>query len=108
MNTSSYEQIELTVEQVGDAVNYLTENLVVSMLLFQGGPIGINLPNFVTLKVVQADPWVKGDTAAGSTKPVTMETGFVLQVPLFIEEGQIIKLDTRTGGYVEKVKTASS
>lgn len=105
MNTSSYEQIELTEEQVADAKNYLTENLVVSMLFFQARPIGINLPNFVELKVVQADPWIKGDTAAGSTKPVTLETGFVLQVPLFIEEGQVIKLDTRTGSYVEKVKS---
>ena len=104
MNTSSYEQFELSEEKVGDAKNYLTENLVVSMLLFQGGPIGITLPNFVVLKIVQADPWVKGDTAAGATKPVTLETGFVVQVPLFVEEGELIKLDTRTGSYVERVK----
>jgi elongation factor P len=75
------------------------------MLLFQGRPIGINLPNFVELAVVKADPWVKGDTAAGATKPVTLQTGFVIQVPLFIEEGQVIKLDTRSGNYVEKVKS---
>lgn len=106
MSTSTYEQLELSGDQVGDARNYLTENLTVSMLLFQGRPIGINLPNFVELKVVQADPWIKGDTAAGATKPVTLETGFVIQVPLFIEAGQVIKLDTRTGSYVEKVKSA--
>lgn len=105
MNTSSYEQIELIEDHVGDAINYLTENLVVDMLLFQGRPIGINLPNFVELKVVQADPGIKGDTAAGATKPVTMETGFVIQVPLFIEEGEVLKVDTRTGSYVERVKS---
>lgn len=104
MNTSNYEQLEMNEDQVGDATNYLTENLVVSMLLFQGAPIGISLPNFVVLKIVQADPWVKGDTAAGATKPVTMETGFVIQVPLFVEEGEHIRIDTRTGSYVERVK----
>lgn len=105
MNTSSYEQFEMSEEQVGDARNYLMENLVVSMLLFQGSPIGITLPNFVELRAVQADPWVKGDTAAGATKPVTLETGFVIQVPLFIEEGELLKIDTRTGQYVERVKS---
>jgi elongation factor P len=104
MNTASYEQIELSKEQIGDNRNYLTENLVVSMLLFQGNPIDISLPNFVELKVIQADPWVKGDTAAGATKPVTLQTGFVIQVPLFIEEGEALKIDTRSGSYVERVK----
>ncbi len=104
MNTSNYEQIELSNEAVGDAVHYLTENLVVNMLLFQERPIGINLPNFVNLKVVQSDPGIKGDTAAGATKPVTMDTGFVIQVPLFIEQGEALKIDTRTGTYVERVK----
>jgi elongation factor P len=106
MNTSSYEQFELAEDQVADAKNYLTENLVVSMLLFQGRPIGITLPNFVELKIVRADPWVKGDTAAGATKPVTLETGYVTQVPLFVEEGETIKLDTRSGNYVERVKSS--
>lgn len=104
MNTANYEQIEMTRDQVGDATNYLTENLVVSMLFFQGRPIGINLPNFVVLKVVKSDPGIKGDTAAGATKPATMETGFVIQVPLFIEEGEVLRIDTRTGAYVERVK----
>lgn len=106
MNTSNYEQFELSEEHVGDAKDFLTENLIVSMLLFQGRPIGITLPNFVELKVIQADPWVKGDTAAGATKPVTLETGATVQVPLFIEEGELIKLDTRTGQYVERVKSS--
>ena len=104
MNTTSYEQIEMNVEQVGDAVHYLTENLMVSMLLFQGRPIGINLPNFVNLKVVRSDPGIKGDTASGSTKPATLETGFTIQVPLFVEEGENLKIDTRNGAYVERVK----
>jgi elongation factor P len=85
-------------------VNYLTDNLSVDMLFFQGRPIGLTLPNFVELKVIKADPGVKGDTASGATKPVTMQTGFVLQVPLFIEEGEVLRLDTRNGAYVERVK----
>jgi elongation factor P len=105
MNTANYEQIELSEEAVGDAASFLTENLVVNMLLFQGRPIGINLPNFVELKVTQADPGIKGDTAAGATKPATLETGFVIQVPLFIEQGELLKIDTRTGSYVERVKS---
>jgi len=104
MNTSTYEQVELSEEQMGDAVNYVTENLRVDMLFFQGNPIGITLPNFVELKVTRSDPGIKGDTASGATKPATMETGLVLQVPLFIEEGELLKLDTRTGTYVERVK----
>ena len=104
MNTASYEQIEVAETQVGDAANYLTENLTVDMLMFQLRPIGISLPNFVELKVVKADPGIKGDTASGATKPVTLETGMVLQAPLFIEEGDVLKLDTRTGSYVERVK----
>lgn len=104
MNTSTYEQVYLNDEQVADAVNYLTENLLVDMLFFQGRPIGLTLPNFVELRVAQADPGIKGDTASGATKPVTMETGLVLQVPLFIEEGERLRLDTRTGAYVERVK----
>ncbi len=105
MNTATYDQLELTEDHVGDAINYLTENQMVEMLLFQGRPIGISLPNFVNLRVVRADPWLKGDTAAGGTKPVTMETGYVLQAPLFIEEGEVLKIDTRTGTYVERVKS---
>jgi len=96
--------VYLSEEQVGDAVNYLTENLGVDMLFFQGRPIGLTLPYFVELKVVKADPGVKGDTASGATKLVTMETGLVMQVPLFIEEGEVLRLDTRTGAYVERVK----
>ncbi|SMC20081.1 translation elongation factor P (EF-P) [Desulfacinum hydrothermale DSM 13146] len=108
MNTSTYEQVELSEEAVGDAKNFLTENLTVDMLFFKGSPIGISLPNFVELKVTRSDPGVKGDTASGATKPAVLETGYQIQVPLFIEEGDVLKLDTRTGTYVERVKTAGS
>ncbi|MCE5336906.1 MAG: elongation factor P [Desulfobacteraceae bacterium] len=104
MNTSSYEQIEMPAAGVGDATNFLTENLNVDVLLFQGRPIGITLPNFVELKIVKSDPGIKGDTASGATKPATLETGYVIQVPLFVEEGEVVRIDTRTGAYVERVK----
>lgn len=104
MNTSSYEQIEMSADAVGDASSFLSENLVVSILLFQGKPIGLTLPNFVELKIVESDPGIKGDTASGSTKPATLETGHVIQVPLFVEEGETVRIDTRTGQYVERVK----
>jgi elongation factor P len=74
------------------------------VLFFQDRPIGVTLPNFVEMAVVQSDPWVKGDTASGSTKPATVDSGYTLQVPPFIEEGEIIRIDTRTGNYVERVK----
>jgi elongation factor P len=104
MNTSTYEQEFLSAEQVIDAVNFLKENTICSILLFEGTPIGISLPIFINLKVEKTDPWVKGDTASGDSKPATLETGYVLQVPPFIEEGELLKIDTRTGAYVERVK----
>ncbi len=104
MNTQNYEQIALTPEQVGDARYFLTENLNVDILFFRVKPIGITLPNFVELKITESEPGVKGDTASGSTKPATMETGYTLQVPLFVGEGEVIRIDTRTGDYVERVK----
>ena len=105
MNTSNYDQEMLTPDQVGEAKNFLKENTVCVALLFEGKPIDITLPNFVNLKITKADPWVKGDTASGDTKPATLETDVVIQVPPFIEEGEMIKIDTRTGQYVERVKT---
>ena len=104
MNMTTYEQEYLNEEQLGDAKNFLKENTVCNILLFEGRPIGISLPIFINLKIEQTDPWVKGDTASGDSKPATLETGYVLQVPPFIEEGQRIKIDTRTGAYVERVK----
>jgi elongation factor P len=104
MNTSTYEQVEMDEEQVGDAKNFLINNLKVSVSFFRSKPISIGLPTFVDLKVVRADPGVKGDTATGASKPVTLETGYEIQAPLFIEEGETLRLDTRTGQYVSRVK----
>jgi elongation factor P len=105
MNTSTYGQDFLNKDQVAEAVDFLKENTVCNILYFEGKPIGISLPIFVTLKVVQSDPWAKGDTASGDSKPATLETGYVIQVPPFVEEGEIVRIDTRTGEYVERVKT---
>jgi len=104
MNTSNYEQEFLNADGVGDAKDLMKENTVVDMLFFDGRPIGLTLPNFVELTITQTDPWVKGDTASGDSKPATVETGYVLQVPPFVEEGELIKIDTRSGQYVERVK----
>ena len=104
MNTSSYEQVHMEADQVGEAKNYLTNNLKVTVSFFQARPMAISFPTFVDLKVVKADPGVKGDTATGATKPVTLETGYEIQVPLFIEQGETLRLDTRTGQYVSRVK----
>ncbi|UCF57710.1 MAG: elongation factor P [Deltaproteobacteria bacterium] len=104
MDVENYEQSMLTAEQVGDAKNYLIDNLEVDILLFEDKPIGITLPNFVDILVTRADPWVKGDSVSGDSKPVTLETGYVLRVPPFIEEGTKITVDTRTGEYVTRVK----
>jgi len=104
MNTSTYVQEFLTVEQVEDAKAFLKENTVCTLLFFDEKAIGITLPNFVELKITRAEPWAKGDTASGDTKPATLETGHVLQVPTFIEEGELVRIDTRTGQYVERVK----
>ena len=104
MDTKTYDQVTLTEENIGEAKNFLQDNMEVDVLFFNETPISINLPNFVQLKVIKADPGVKGDTATGATKPATLETGYTIQVPLFIEEGETLKIDTRTGQYVERVK----
>ncbi len=104
MDMESYEQITVPEEQVGDGRDFLKENTVVDVLEFNGRVIGIDLPNFVELKVVETEPGVKGDTATGGSKPAKLETGAVVNVPLFIDEGDVLKIDTRTGEYVERVK----
>jgi elongation factor P len=104
MNTSTYAQEFLMEDQVGDAKAFLKENTVCNILFSDERPIGITLPNFVELKIEKADPWVRGDTASGDTKPATLETGYELQVPPFVEEGERVRIDTRTGNYVERVK----
>ena len=104
MNNNNYEQVALSTAQVDDAGNFLYENLEVDMLFFNGHPIGLTLPNFVELEITQSDPGIKGDTASNTTKPATLSTGYIVQVPLFVEEGEWIKVDTRNGAYVERVK----
>jgi elongation factor P len=104
MDSSNYEQEFVTKEQLGDGIDLLKENIICSVLFFDGTPIGVTLPNFVDLRITKSDPWVKGDTATGDTKPATVETGFELQVPPFVDEGQLIKIDTRTRLYSERVK----
>jgi|UniRef100_A0A7V6DRA2 elongation factor P len=104
MDNETYEQLALTSEQLGDAVLYLIENLNLKVLFFNQQPVAVELPNFVELTVAQAEPGVRGDTASGGTKPATLESGAVIQVPLFINEGDKVKVDTRTGTYIERVK----
>lgn len=104
MDTQSYEQLFITAEQLGDNINFMIDNMEIDVLFFDNKPIDVSLPIFVNLEVTKADPWVKGDTSGTDTKPVTVETGFVLQVPPFVEEGDKIQIDTRTGQYVTRVK----
>lgn len=103
MDTQSFDQIPFTKEQVGDARKYLQENLDVDVLFWRSRPINIELPSFIEAVITQCDPGLKGDTASGSTKPATIETGAIVQVPLFVKEGERIRVDTRTGVYVERV-----
>jgi elongation factor P len=104
MDNENYEQVYLTEEQVGDANNFLIDNLDVEILLFEDRPIGLTLPNFVELIVTEADPWAKGDTVSGATKPVKVQTGYTIQVPTFVSEGEKIRVDTRTSEYLTRVK----
>ncbi len=104
MDNETYEQIMLTEDQVGEARLYLTENLNVKILFFNQQPVAMEVPLFVELEVAQTEPGVKGDTAAGGTKPATLESGVTIQVPLFLNEGDRVKVDTRTGTYIERVK----
>jgi len=103
MDGETYDQVPFSPEQIGDGVKYLVENLDVDVVFYKGQPISVELPAFVIAAVAQCDPGVKGDTASGATKPATLESGAVIQVPLFIKEGENIRVDTRTGEYVERV-----
>ena len=103
MDSDSYDQIPFSSDQVGDAKKYLIENLDVDVLFWRGQPINIELPAFIQATVAECEPGMKGDTASGATKPATLETGAVVQVPLFVKERERIRVDTRTGEYVERV-----
>ncbi len=104
MDTQSYEQLFLTAEQMGESKDFLKENLVIKAIFHNRRPIGVETPMFVDLKVVKSDPGIRGDTATGATKPATLESGAVIQVPLFVEEGDLIRIDTRTREYLTRVK----
>jgi elongation factor P len=103
MDMESYEQVMLTQEQVGDNSLFMPENIETQVLYYKGEPISLSLPLFVDLQIVKADPWLKGDTASSATRPVTLSTGATIQVPLFVEEGDNIRVDTRTGEYVTRI-----
>jgi elongation factor P len=105
MNAETYDQIALTKDQVGDALYYLKENELVDVLTHGDDAIGVELPTSVSLKVVDTEPGFKGDTATGGNKPARLETGLTVQVPLFIKEGDVLKVDTRTGAYLERVSS---
>lgn len=104
MNTQTYEQVSITADHLGDARDFLKENMVVKIMFYQGKPLGVQLPVFVELRIVETAPGVRGDTATGGTKPATLETGAVIKVPFHIQQGEVVRIDTRTRAYVERVK----
>ena len=104
MDSENYEQIQLSAEQVEGAIEFLKENDEATIKFYKGNPFSVEAPNFVDLKVIETEPGVKGDTATNVTKAATVETGAVVQVPIFIEEGEMIQIDTRTGDYLSRSK----
>jgi elongation factor P len=106
MDTESYEQVSLSADEVSDARDYLKENTEVDLLYIDGAPAAIELPNFVELAISKTDPGVRGDTAQGGSKPATLETGAIVHVPLFLNEGDVVRVDTRTGEYLGRVSSA--
>ena len=103
MDLESYEQISVAADKIGDGVKYLKENMNVAILLHGNNIIGIDIPNFVELEVIDTPPAEKGNTAQGGTKPATLETGAVVNVPFFVTNGTIIRVDTRTNEYLDRV-----
>lgn len=102
MDNETYDQIELNAEQLGDATKFLKENMDISVNFFHGNIIGVDIPNSVELVVVETDPGIRGDTATGGNKPAKLETGYVVRVPLFINIGDVLRIDTRSGEYIER------
>ena len=106
MDLETYDQISLSAGEVGDARDLLKENTEVEILFIDQNPVSVELPNFIELAVVKTDPGMRGDTATGGSKPATLETGAVVQVPLFLNEGDVVKVDTRSGEYLGRVATS--
>jgi len=104
MNQETYDQIALQKEDLDEAVNYLKEEMVIDILFYEGRPVGVELENHIVLKVTYTEPGLKGDTTGKAMKNATLETGFEILVPLFINMDELIKVDTRTGKYVERAK----
>ena len=102
MDNETYEQLPLSKDLVEDALKFIKENMDVQVKFFKGSAFSVEPPNFVELEVTQTDPGFKGDTATAGTKPATLETGAVVQVPMFIDQGEIIRVDTRTGEYMSR------
>jgi elongation factor P len=104
MDTTSYEQVSMNGQQLGDSINYLKENMEIKVLYYKGKAINIDVPMFVELAIANTEPGVRGDTASGGSKPATLETGAVVKVPFYLNEGDVVKIDTRTGTFIERVK----
>ncbi|MFY9495063.1 MAG: elongation factor P, partial [Limnochordia bacterium] len=100
--TETYDQVSLNAQDLGDAPKYLLENMTIGIQFYQGEAVGVDLPSAVVLTVTHTEPGFRGDTAQGATKPAELETGIKVQVPLFIEQGEKIKVDTRTGEYLSR------
>ena len=106
MDLDTYDQISLSPEEVGEARDFLKESTEVEILFIEGSPVTVELPNFIELQIAKTDPGIRGDTASGGSKPATLETGAVIQVPLFLNEGDVVKVDTRSGDYLGRVAAA--
>jgi elongation factor P len=106
MDTQNYEQLSLTADQLGESKKFLKENMEAVVMFYKGRPIGVTLPNFVELLVADTEPGTRGDTATGGTKPAKLESGAVIKVPFHINVGDLLKVDTRSGEYVERIKAA--
>ena len=104
MDVETYDQIMLNKEQLGNALNFLKAEMEAKVLFFNGTVIGVEIPNSVELAVIETEPGIRGNTATGATKPATVETGYIVRVPLFINEGDVLRIDTRTGEYLERAK----
>jgi elongation factor P len=106
MDLDTYDQISLSAEEVGEARDFLKENTEVEILFIESSPVTVELPNFIEIQIAKTDPGIRGDTASGGSKPATLETGAVIQVPLFLNEGDVVKVDTRSGDYLGRVAAA--
>ena len=106
MDLDTYDQISLSADEVGEARDFLKENTEVEILFIESSPITVELPNFIEIRIAKTDPGIRGDTASGGSKPATLETGAVIQVPLFLNEGDVVKVDTRSGDYLGRVAAA--